>query len=447
MENSRKSAIAALVIAFGFGAGNSSANATAVVALGAGEPQQEITVSVAGGGVGSVALWSYGIGTLDECSSCIVRVARGVNVLVRPIPASGSRFMGFSGRCTGPYQCSFDVDEDVSIEARFEPASAVEPPRFDLMFVSNLGGLMTYPNALDDEGRLAGRYQSGAEYGIFLWTGQMQTFPDPEGFYALVSATSGGRVAGTLVPRESPYDRYRAYVAAEGLLFELGTLGGNWSLARAVSSSGTIVGESFTADGDVHAFSWTNGAMSDLGTLPGKPSSIAYAIDEDGGVIGVACDEYRRGYPVGCNLVAFRGGAPMDLGPLPQTMGVNVVGIGGHVAGGDECSRPDGGGCAFFWHEGETLDATALSASYAWFGRYAGVFTYGIGVAAINSAGDAVGNISTPIGDGSPSLAILLRDGELFGLMGRWSIAINARGQILTADERRVMLLTPRRDQ
>jgi hypothetical protein len=74
-----------------------------------------------------------------------------------------------------------------------------------------------------------------------------------------------------------------------------------------------------------------------------------------------------------------------------------------------------------------------------------GVFNYAFGLDAINPAGDEVGYIATPIGCGSPSRAILLRDGQLFGLMGRWAIAINARGQILAADEWVVMLLTPRR--
>ena len=53
---------------------------------------------------------------------------------------------------------------------------------------------------------------------------------------------------------------------------DLGTLGGSFSYATAVSASGQVVGYSTTL-GDVasHAFSWTEaGGMVDLGTLGGS---------------------------------------------------------------------------------------------------------------------------------------------------------------------------------
>ncbi len=73
------------------------------------------------------------------------------------------------------------------------------------------------------------------------------------------------------------------------LMIDLGTLGGNNSWGRAINNAGQVVGESDTADLNVHAFMWSNGSMTDLGTLGGDNSSAA-AIDELGRVVGWAED-------------------------------------------------------------------------------------------------------------------------------------------------------------
>ena len=67
---------------------------------------------------------------------------------------------------------------------------------------------------------------------------------------------------------------------------DLGTLGGLYSFANAVSN-GQVVGQAYTAAGHAHAFSWTQaGGMKDLGTL-GGPNSEAYTVS-NGQVVGVA---------------------------------------------------------------------------------------------------------------------------------------------------------------
>ena len=67
---------------------------------------------------------------------------------------------------------------------------------------------------------------------------------------------------------------------------DLGTLGGTSSFAHAVNASGQVVGESFTAAGQIHAFSWTQvGGMVDLGSLGGT-FATATAVNARGDVIG-----------------------------------------------------------------------------------------------------------------------------------------------------------------
>src|SRR5437899_10749812 len=66
----------------------------------------------------------------------------------------------------------------------------------------------------------------------------------------------------------------------------LGTLGGSTSVAVAVSDGRQVVGSSYSAGGEVHAFSWTEaGGMIDLGTFGGF-LTFASAVNASGQVVG-----------------------------------------------------------------------------------------------------------------------------------------------------------------
>ena len=66
---------------------------------------------------------------------------------------------------------------------------------------------------------------------------------------------------------------------------DLGTLGGNFSVAKGLNDAGQVAGASTTASGDQHAFLWDGTTMRDLGTLGGN-SSGAWAVNDVGQVAG-----------------------------------------------------------------------------------------------------------------------------------------------------------------
>ncbi len=83
---------------------------------------------------------------------------------------------------------------------------------------------------------------------------------------------------------------------------DLGTLGGVYASAFAVNSRGHVVGQAGTTDGSYRAFLWQErereqrlpwdptpvGEMTDLGTLPGLPNSVAQAVNDRDQVVGNA---------------------------------------------------------------------------------------------------------------------------------------------------------------
>ncbi|WP_426210100.1 hypothetical protein [Massilia sp. TWP1-3-3] len=92
----------------------------------------------------------------------------------------------------------------------------------------------------------------------------------------MVAGTS--EVAGTL--------HAFLYDSASGpALHDLGTLGGARSYARALNDAGQVVGGSDNLDGKLHAYRYDGGAMHDLGTLGGDFSE-AVEINAAGLVVG-----------------------------------------------------------------------------------------------------------------------------------------------------------------
>lgn len=103
----------------------------------------------------------------------------------------------------------------------------------------------------------------------------------------------------------------RGYTAVD-----LGTLGGRNGFARAINAAGQIVGEAETVAGFTHAFLWSHGVMTDLGTLGGN---LGYELGTQPQAINPSGQVARYGYPTFSSIyhaALWNGGAVIDLGTL-----------------------------------------------------------------------------------------------------------------------------------
>lgn len=129
---------------------------------------------------------------------------------------------------------------------------------------------------------------------------------------------------------------YRAFVHQNGVMSDLGTLGGVFSYARAINNRGNIVGFADPGDGTPHAFLYSNGSMTDLGTF-GFTSSDAHAINDLGQVVGTVAssgDTLAFLFDQGEGIL-LNGLLPADSGwSLTGAFGINksgvIVGVGYH---------------------------------------------------------------------------------------------------------------------
>src|SRR5262249_1424412 len=74
-----------------------------------------------------------------------------------------------------------------------------------------------------------------------------------------------------------------AFLWQDGIMTDLGTLGGNDSAARAINNSTQIAGWANTAGGATDAFLWQNGVMTDLGQGTALPINDSGQVAETAG--------------------------------------------------------------------------------------------------------------------------------------------------------------------
>lgn len=214
-----------------------------------------------------------------------------------------------------------------------------------------------------------------------------------------------------------------AFLYDANQLIDLGVLGGNFSEAYAINDSGVIVGfSSINSGGARHAFSYSGGAMHDLGTLPGEFESRAFAINESGQIAGKS----------GRLAVLIDNGVMQSIGS----------GVGWGINDHGDVVGENGVAHAALYHNGTWSDL----------GTFGGQFSI---ARDINNLGQIVGNADYPNDDSQP---FLYQNGVLYDLRtlidpaSGWdlhnAVAINEFGQITGVGTapgggEHVFLLTP----
>jgi probable HAF family extracellular repeat protein len=211
-----------------------------------------------------------------------------------------------------------------------------------------------------------------------------------------------------------------AVVAQTYTVTNIGTLGGNDSVALSINDYGEVVGFSKTANGEIHAFRYFHDALFDLNTLGGK-ESFAYIITNSGILLGDS--KTAEG-----TLRPFMG-APnsplLNVGDDPHLFGSarganNVGQVVGFKVVTDEHGQFQKR--AYLYTTNRTIDL----------GTFGGKQSDAV---AINDAGEVVGHFYTQYHDG-PKLAVLYHAGKVLeiGTLGGGSsngVAINRTGDVV----------------
>jgi len=183
-----------------------------------------------------------------------------------------------------------------------------------------------------------------------------------------------------------PNPTMHAFLWQDGTMTDIGTLGGRNSLAWAINDAGHVAGESSTPDGQSeHAFLFDGTAMRDLGSLGGpQMSSWGHGISLDDQVIGYSL--YPGGSSQEYHGFLYRDGRMIDLwtfyGRNSRAFGINNLGeVVGYAA------RLDGTLHAFSYDGFGLIDLGTLGGAQS--------FAYGI-----NDSGQIVGESETARGAG-----------------------------------------------
>jgi probable HAF family extracellular repeat protein len=270
-------------------------------------------------------------------------------------------------------------------------AGAAAQPSYHLQIIAP----SFIPVAISDRNQVVGLAQDRPDSGqIGLWTpGASQTVTwmgNPLDEPADINGA--GQIAAT---RSLGNSLYQAAILSNGTYRDLGSIGGDTSLARAINANGQVTGLATNASGDTRAFLYSGGVMTELGTLGGSGSG-GLDINGRGQVVGFS--SVRPGDPNSEHAFLYSDGRMIDLGSFGGNssfaMTINDAGqIAGYV------NKADGAMHGFLYEDGATT--------------WIGPDLMNVTPFAINNRGDVVGSARSQ--DGT-AFAFLFSDGKLSSL-------------------------------
>lgn len=187
-------------------------------------------------------------------------------------------------------------------------------------------------------------------------------------------APTGMNNAGQIVGFAGTGNGIHAVVYADGVLTDLGNLGGKDSYASAINDAGAITGTTLSASGEQHAFLYQNGTVRDLGA-----GTAGYGINALGDVVG------SRQTADGLTGFLYSAGQLTTIGNLGTGKDGVAIGINdqGVVVGDSTTGVASSARSPYLYHDGALQELNT---------PYGPAMT---GVVAINNAGQVAGYSST----------------------------------------------------
>lgn len=373
-------------------------------------------------------------------------------VSVIPVVSPKDARAGIGGTLTdlgtlgGPFSWAVAINDSGQVVGGSSTTSSLFPGRAfswteegGMIDVGTLGGEWSVAVAVNSVGQVVGHSSTDTgDAHAFSWTsasGMVDLGTLGGNRSIAVAVNDNGEVAGVSTTASGD-ERAFLWTSSDGMI-DLGTLSGafseigwTWFSALgspggpALSDSGQVVGWSETSTGAVHAFSWTDGSMEDLGTLGGE-MSFALSVNTIGQVAGVAQ------FPQHAFLWTPEAGM-VDLGTLGGEASEAVsINDAGQVAGNSTTAGGESHGFLWTAEEG-MIDLGSLGGGTSQVGG-ASVVTLP-GGPALNESGQVVGSSVTSTGDNhafSWTAAGGMIDIGTLGGTSSGAFAVNDEGQVV----------------
>jgi probable HAF family extracellular repeat protein len=238
--------------------------------------------------------------------------------------------------------------------------------------LGTLGGKHSQATAINDRGQVIGWALNaipdsfsglGTEQRAFLWQdGVMRDLGDLGGPDALaVFVNDRGQIAGASLTNSTPnpvtaFPTAHPFLWENGRMIDLGSLGGTLGFPNALNNRGQVIG-TMTLPGDLiqDIFLWDRGKLTDLTAQSGGTIVTANAINDAGEVVGTEC------LPNGlCSAYVWRKGVTTNLGTLPGDCFSQAFVINSRDQVAGQSFSCAGFGRLFLWENGSMIDLNAF---------------------------------------------------------------------------------------